>query len=217
MIGCVVRPSREGRSSRERAARCNIEIRSGRVASGDLDPQTAHGFISEKLYIGDLNSGTWVEVGYSRGWEGYDCLTPYWANMTLAGNYYEHSVVNITVTPGDTPKFRIKKHSGTDNAWDCAIGGVAANDIDGDNTANSTVGNNFNSYEAGMESNCTSGEIGTTSNPVNVTNMEKSTNGGSSYSTSSNGLTFNLQDPAGNNSHGSWNSVGISSHNCRQH
>lgn len=199
------------------AARVNLEVRSGSVSTSNPNDIGNGGFIGETLWVGDANAVSWVEVGYSRGWEGYNYLTPYWACNTLADNYYQWPVVNITVTPGTAPKFRISKHAGLDNAWDCAIDGVAANDITGDNTANSSIGNNFNSFDAGMESNCTSGEIGTTSDYVDVTNMEKASDGGTNYSNGPGLTPLHIEDPAGNYTHGSWVAVGQSSHHYRQH
>ncbi len=195
------------------AARVNMEVRSGSVSAADIGNG---GFIAEVLWVGDANAVSWVELGYSRGWAGYDYLTPYWACNTTADNYYEHAVVNITVTPGTAPKFRISKHSGVNNAWDCAIGGVAANDIEGDNTANSCIGNNFNSFDAGMESSCTSGEIATTSNYVDITNMEKATDGGTDYSYGPGLTPLHIEDPV-SYTHGSWVTVGRASHHYRQH
>jgi hypothetical protein len=158
---------------------------------------------------------SWVECGYVRGWESQNVHTPYWACQTLSGNYFEHKVVNVILTLGNDSVFRISKVTGVDNAWACTIDGVAANDDEGDHVANSCIGNTFDGYRVGLESNCTSGELGASSNPVNISGMKKSSNGGDTWSFGpSSG--YQLVDSAGY-ARGAWVTEGQSSWNRRNH
>lgn len=160
-------------------AKAQIEVRSGLIGESDAN---SGAFVLEAIWVGDLNASSYVELGYSRGWEGLDINTPYWACYTLGGNYYQHRVVNCFLTLGDYSYFKITKVSGTDNLWRCWIEGVPAEDEYGDSTANSSVGNNFDSIDAGLECSCSTGELGTSTDPVTIRYLKKTSDGGGTWS-----------------------------------
>jgi len=166
-------------------AEANIEVRSGDL---DSDDANAGGFVDETLWIAPtLTTPYWVEVGLARGWEQSDILTFYWVcrNATATGTpptyYHEHKVWNLNASnyTQQSPVFKIVNVEGT-NSWDVYIDGMPADDIEDDNRAG-TPFDRINNYDAGLESNCASGKMGTSSNPVNITTMKKKTSSGWSF------------------------------------
>lgn len=193
-----------------RGAEANIEVRNGAISDADA---SNGGFILETLWVLSTPNTGWVECGYMRGYRGQNIRTPYWYCQTLAGNGYWHRVVNITLTNGESPKFRIAKTS-ADNAWQCTIGGVAAQDSTGDSVANNCLGSHINRYEAGLECCASSGRLGTTSDPVDITNQKKKSVDGV-WGFSSAGLPYILGgDPQGI-TYGWWVTTSQSSSNYR--
>lgn len=196
--------------------RAHLEVNNGSLSATDAEGLWYYdsyaqewifipGFVSEVIWA-YRNTSSWVEIGYTRGWDsgGYEenVLTAYWACVTLNGVYYEHRVVNVDVSPGDDPLFTIKKKPGADNAWLCLVDGVYANDADGDHTANSSIGNNFNHYRVGLESDCSSGKLGSTSDHIGCTLIKKTSDGGDTWSQGP-GTSYQLTDPS-DKVHGDW-------------
>jgi hypothetical protein len=123
-------------SSSWNAARATIGVKSGIIGSGDLGSVSFYGFIAEVLWImPESRSGSvgWCEIGYRRGFKGYDMLTPYWEN-NLNGQDYTHQVTQVPIAPGDAPEFKIV-HYGTGTAWRFYINGNPAKDQFSDYTA----------------------------------------------------------------------------------
>lgn len=130
----------------------------------------------------------WVECGYTRGWDpdlegpqvGQDILTAYWAASGSYG-YTEHKVTNTSVSAGQNRIFSIESRGGRD--WSCYIDWTPARDASGDYTANEVWGNNsFDSFDMGLESNCTTGLLGTSTNWISIATIKKSSDGGTNWS-----------------------------------
>jgi hypothetical protein len=194
-------------SAQRNGARAYLEVNNGSVSAADITGEWYNGkwysgFIDETIWVAQNPSYSWVEIGYGRGWEGFNILYSYWACYTVNGMYYEHLVTNIDIAPGDNPRFSIEKNPNQNNAWDCFIDDVPARDNDNDYTANSSIGNYFTKYWIGLESNCTSGEIGSSSDRIDITSMRKTADSGYHW-TPGPAVTYQTLDPAGY-SHGWW-------------
>ncbi len=80
--------------------RVRMEVRSGEIGFGDAD---AGRFIANTLWVFTDGTGSseWVEAGYTRGWNGDDTMTGYWASRRWSESqgqfvYAEHRAVNCT-------------------------------------------------------------------------------------------------------------------------
>ncbi len=154
-------------------AKANIEVRSGLISPDDRG-DTPPGFILEALWLKPDSSPDWVEVGYIRDYDGDNDLCFYWGSHTSSGFHY-HEVWNINADAyiGEKPEFRIVNTSGT-NDWVIKIDGTYANDVGDDHTANVSF-DGFDWYQVGLETNCTSGKLGTRDDPVNTNAHKKTT------------------------------------------
>jgi hypothetical protein len=170
-------------SSSWNAARATIGVKSGIIGSGDLGSVSFYGFIAEVLWImPESRSGSvgWCEIGYRRGFKGYDMLTPYWEN-NLNGQDYTHQVTQVPIAPGDAPEFKIV-HYGTGTAWRFYINGNPAKDQFSDYTADTSFGSTFRWIDAGLEANATDTRLGSSSGWITITQIQKSSNAGSTWS-----------------------------------
>lgn len=193
-----------------RGAEANIEVREGEISDADA---SAGGFVLNTLWVLSTPNTGWVECGYMRGYRGDNIRTPYWYCKTLAGNGYWHKVVNVSLVNGDTPRFRIEK-TAADEAWQCTIGGVAAQDSSGDSVANSCLGTHINRYEVGLECCASSGHLGSVGDWIDISDQKKKAGDGT-WGFSTAGLSYILGGDPQDITHGSWVTTSQSSHNYR--
>jgi hypothetical protein len=69
------------------------------VRDGTCSDWAAGGFIAQVLWEGTdnyANGQSWVELGYTRGWELQNILTFYWADQRPGSYYYEHQITSVT-------------------------------------------------------------------------------------------------------------------------
>ncbi|HJW74326.1 MAG TPA: hypothetical protein VJ787_01470 [Thermoleophilia bacterium] len=193
-------------------ARANIEVRNGAISDADA---ANGGYAAEALWIGPNMSGTyWVEVGYSRGWGGDNIVTFYWANRNTTSPYYhEHKVWNLNAAAyvGTSPEFKIVRVGSSDD-WNVYIDGIYANDAGDDHTANTTF-TSIDHFDVGLESNCSSGRLGASTDYVNASTLQKKVPSGSwSYGPAYSGFGDGFQLVELNSSspfaHGAWSTAG---------
>jgi hypothetical protein len=174
-----------GPSTGWNAAKADIPIYSGTIGA---DYQSG-GHINETLWVSSSPAlGLWVEVGYSRGWDpdanpntpnGENILTAYWATKNIY-SYYQHQVTSTTVSAGQTRTFMIKSLGS--NNWGCYIDGAPAQDSGGDYTANDSWGNTMDHFSVGLESDCTTAHMGSSTDWIVPRSIQKSSTDGSTWS-----------------------------------
>jgi hypothetical protein len=82
------------------------------------------GHVNQTIWVG-TNGATqlqdWVELGYTKGFEGANVLTFYWADQRPnGGGYHEHQITSVDANVGDTHKLWIV-YIGNDK-WNVNIG-----------------------------------------------------------------------------------------------
>jgi hypothetical protein len=196
-------------------AKANIEVRSGSVSAADR-ADSPPGFILETLWIMPQGSPYWVEVGYVRDFDGDNDLCFYWgSNNTLGFHYHEVWNLNADAYIGQDPEFRMVNTDGT-NSWVVKIDGTYADDIDSDHTATVPF-DAIDWFQVGLESNCTSGKMGTQADPVN-TKTHKKTTDRTTWSFAPGLTPYNVDENINTSpplAYGAWGTVGQNAWNYR--
>ncbi len=199
--------------------RVQMEVKSGEIGSGDAG---AGRFVANTLWVftDDAATDEWVEAGYTRGWNGNDTMTGYWASQRWSESqgqyvYAEHRAVNCTWSGGDWHWFKIMHHSGTttgDCSWLLYIDGGPVQSADGVTITTSHEKPYSCRMAAGLEVTASSGKLGAASNWCKLYSLSATTDEQGSWS--------NFNDPgstvdAGYDLHARWHVKPVDYENYR--
>lgn len=140
------------------------------VKDGSAYDYAAGGHINASLWEGTNNStslSTWVEIGYSRGWNGSNILTWYWADDRPSYGFFEHRITTPSISAGTWHHLKIL-YSGN-NTWTVFIDGSQPNNGGGVSSPNPP---DSNSFEAGLESTSECSDLGSSSSPEISDNLQ---------------------------------------------
>jgi hypothetical protein len=191
----------------------DMRLRSGSISSQDA----GYGFFIANA-IWAATDGTaqneWVEAGYTRGWEGQNVMTGYWASQRWSESqgkyvYGEHRIINCAWTGGDWHWFKIMHHSGTttgDCSWRVYVDGDPAVSADGNSISTSHKYPWSCEMYCGIELIASTGLLGTSSDWCRLNNLQATTDEQQSWSNFNNPV---VQVDPGYDLHGGWNTYPV--------
>lgn len=134
------------------------------MKNGTAYDYASGGHINATLWegtAGSTNLTYWVEIGYTKGWQGSNALTWYRADNRPNGlGYFQHKINTPGITAGTWHTLQIEFVGS--NKWQVTIDGTKPNNGGGAWTSNPSPGK---SMQAGLESTSECSNMGSQSSP----------------------------------------------------
>lgn len=143
------------------AAKATLLVHGGSAYDG-----ASGGHINETLWdgTGSTDMSTWMELGYTHGFEGNTELTWYWADTRPGYSYFEHSLSH-SISVGT--RYIVKLEYEGNSTWKGFIAGDDANAVSYPNA--SWAG----ALQAGLESTSQCSNMGSSSSPVEANSLKR--------------------------------------------